>query len=306
MRSFEYVTVDVFTETRFGGNPLAVILDARGMTDAEMLKVAAEFNYAESTFVLPPRDPDNTAQVRIFTRAQEVPFAGHPNVGTGFVLAQQPEIFGKPLVPSLRFEEKAGLVDVDVIRDGDSVTGARIMAPQSLEIGRTMEPAAYAACVSLPADAIKTNRHQPTLASVGLPFYVAETDMESLAAAHANLDAFHSAAEEFGLVDLSGRFSVFVYARHGSGIDALRARMFAPLSNNWEDPATGSASAALGAFLVSLQPEGDMATRIDIEQGVEMGRPSAITVRARKTGGQVNSVAVEGSCVNVMRGEITV
>lgn len=306
MRWFEYVTVDVFTETRFGGNPLAVILDARGMTDTQMQQVAAEFNYAESTFVLPPQDPDNTAQVRIFTRAQEVPFAGHPNVGTGFVLVQLPEIFGRPPGSSLRFEEKAGLVTVDVIRDSGSVTGTRIKAPQPLEISRTMDPAAYAACVSLPADAIKTNHHQPTLASVGLPFYVAETDMESLTTAHANLDAFHAAAEGLGLADLNGRFSVFVYARHGAGIDALRARMFGPLSNNWEDPATGSASAALGAFLVSLQPEADMGARIDIEQGVEMGRPSAITVTARKTGGQVNSVTIEGSCVEVMRGQISV
>ena len=130
MTSFDYVTVDVYTETRFGGNPLAVILDARGMTDAQMQQVAAEFNYAESTFVLPPLDPDSTAQVRIFTRAQKVPFAGHPNVGTGFVLAQRPEIFGKPPGSSLRFEEKAGLVDVDIVLDGGSVTRARIKAPQ--------------------------------------------------------------------------------------------------------------------------------------------------------------------------------
>lgn len=302
MTTFDYVTVDVFTQTRFGGNPLAVILDARGMSDAQMLQVAAEFNYAESTFVLPPQDPANTAQVRIFTRAQEVPFAGHPNVGTGYVLAQMPAVFGQAPGATLRFEEKAGLVTVDVRRDGDRVTGARIKAPQPLEIGRGMDPAVFAACVSLPADAIKTVHHAPTLASVGLPFFVAETDMDSLATAHANLDAFRSAAERYGLADLSGRFSVFVYARHGTGIDRLRARMFAPLSNNWEDPATGSASAALGAYLTSL--EGDAETRIEIEQGVEMGRPSLITVTAQKAAGQVGSVTIEGSCVPVMRGQI--
>lgn len=306
MTAFDYVTVDVFTATRFGGNPLAVILDARGMSDAAMQQVAAEFNYAESTFVLPPQDPENTAQVRIFTRAQEVPFAGHPNVGTGFVLAQQPSIFGKPPDASLRFEEKAGLVEVEIARDGSEVTGARIKAPQNLEIGRTMDVAAYADCVSLPASAIRADRHVPTLASVGLPFFIAETDMASLATAHANLDGFRAAAGEYGLADLSGRFSVFLYARHGTGIDALRARMFAPLSNNWEDPATGSASAALGAFLTALQSEPDMTVRIDIEQGVEMGRPSAIAVFAEKTAGQVHSVSIEGRCVAVMRGQLTV
>lgn len=304
MTAFPYVTVDVFTAQRFGGNPLGIVLDARGMTSEQMQQVAAEFNYAESTFILPPQNPENTAQVRIFTRAQEVPFAGHPNVGTGFVLAQQKEVFGKPSGPSLRFEEKAGLVEVDVLREGDTVTGARIKAPQPLETGKTMDPAVYAACVSLPADAIITERHKPTLASVGLPFFMAETDMASLATAHANLDAFRTAADTYGLADLSGRFSVFIYARRGDGVEALRARMFAPLSNNWEDPATGSASAALGAFLTSLESDADMAACIDIEQGVEMGRPSQIVVNARKTNSQIDSVTIEGSCVPVMQGAI--
>lgn len=304
MTAFDYVTVDVFTAQRFGGNPLGIVLDARGMTGEQMQQVAAEFNYAESTFILPPQNPGNTAQVRIFTRAQEVPFAGHPNVGTGFVLAQRPDIFGKAPGDALRFEEKAGLVEVDVVRHGDAVISARIKAPQPLETGRTMDPAVYAACVSLPAEAIMIERHLPTLASVGLPFFVAETNMKSLATAHANLDAFRTAAETYGLADLSGRFSVFVYARKGHGIDAIRARMFAPLSNNWEDPATGSASAALGAFLTSLESDADMAARIVIEQGVEMGRPSEIIVNARKSGGTIDSVTVEGRCVPVMQGTI--
>jgi trans-2,3-dihydro-3-hydroxyanthranilate isomerase len=233
-----------------------------------------------------------------------VPFAGHPNVGTGFILAQQPEIFGKPPGDTMRFEEKAGIVEVEVVRDGDIVTGARIKAPQPLETSRIMDPAVYAACVSLPADAIITDRHEPTLASVGLPFFVAETDMKSLATAHANLDAFRTAADTYGLTDLSGRFSVFVYARKGDGIGAIRARMFAPLSNNWEDPATGSASAALGTFLVSLEPQMDRTARIIIEQGVEMGRPSEIIVNARKSGSLVDNVTIEGSCVPVMQGTL--
>ncbi len=303
MTDFEYVTVDVFTAQRFGGNPLAVVLDARGMTDAQMQQVAAEFNYAESTFVLPPRNPKNTAQVRIFTRAQEVPFAGHPNVGTGFVLAQQKEIFGEAPGSSMRFEEKAGLVTVDIIREAATVVGARIKAPRALETGSTMDSAAFGACASVPTEAIITERHLPTLASVGLPFYVAETNIESLAKAHANLDAFRSAAEKYGLADLSGRLSVFIYARHGDGIEALRARMFAPLSNNWEDPATGSASAALGAFLLSL--ENQTSARIEIEQGVEMGRPSKIIIHAQKSNDVVDNVAIEGRCVAMMHGELS-
>lgn len=303
MTTFEYVTVDVFTAQKFGGNPLAVVLDAREMSDTQMQQVAAEFNYAESTFILPPENPDNTARVRIFTRAQEVPFAGHPNVGTGFVLAQQKSIFGRPPEPQMRFEEKAGLVTVDIAQENGTVHGARIKAPRPLETGPTMESTVYAACASLPADAIITNRHPPTLASVGLPFYVGETDLKSLAGAHANLDAFRHAAETYGLADLNGRLSIFVYARLGTGIDKIRARMFAPLSNNWEDPATGSASAALGAFLLSLEDQPK--ARIEIEQGVEMGRASEIIIHAEKSNGVVDSVAIEGRCVTMMRGTLT-
>src|SRR5688572_16574904 len=114
MRRYSFVTVDVFTNQRFGGNPLAVFPDARGMSDAEMQSLAAEFNLSETTFVLPPENPANTARVRIFTRTTEMPFAGHPNVGTGYVLAQQ----GRDKDGKFLFEELAGLVEVQIERDG--------------------------------------------------------------------------------------------------------------------------------------------------------------------------------------------
>src|SRR6187402_1450550 len=123
MPTFSFVTVDVFTDRRFGGNPLAVFPDARGMSDTDMQSLAAEFNLSETTFVLPPADPANTARVRIFNRRSEMPFAGHPNVGTGWVLAQQ----GRAKVGKLRFEEIAGLVEVQVAPDG-----VTIAAPQPL------------------------------------------------------------------------------------------------------------------------------------------------------------------------------
>src|SRR5215472_18453700 len=119
MTAFSFVTVDVFTDRRFGGNPLAVFPDARGMSDADMQSLAAEFNLSETTFVLPPADPANTARVRIFNRRAEMPFAGHPNVGTAWVLRER----GK----SLRFEEIAGLVEIEIV--GEVVT---IAAPQPL------------------------------------------------------------------------------------------------------------------------------------------------------------------------------
>src|SRR5512146_982142 len=127
MARFSFVTVDVFTDRRFGGNPLAVFPDARGLGDADMQALAAEFNLSETTFVLPPTDPTNTARVRIFNRTAEMPIAGHPNVGTAYVLAR----LGRCGGDVLRFEEPAGLVDVRVARDPDGrVTGATIAAPQ--------------------------------------------------------------------------------------------------------------------------------------------------------------------------------
>src|SRR5215470_3348737 len=127
MRRFTFVTVDVFTDRRFGGNPLAVFTDAEGLSSAEMQSIAAEFNLAETTFVLPPKDPAHTAEVRIFTPKAEIPFAGHPNVGTAFVLARAGESYGRRIAGSkLVFEEKAGLVPIDIDRQGDEVLGARL------------------------------------------------------------------------------------------------------------------------------------------------------------------------------------
>src|SRR5213592_999276 len=132
MKAYAFVTVDVFTDRRFGGNPLAVFPDARGMSDADMQSLAAEFNLSETTFVLPPDDPAHTARVRIFNRTAEMPFAGHPNVGTAFVLAGMGRDRGGLLV----FEEQAGLVEVQVERDATgSVIGAAIAAPQPLSVG---------------------------------------------------------------------------------------------------------------------------------------------------------------------------
>src|SRR5215469_11286687 len=136
----DFVTVDVFTTAKFGGNPLAVLPDARGLATAQMQAIAAEFNYAETTFVLPPQDTAHTAHVRIFTPRAEMPFAGHPNVGTAFVLATEANRAGRPLTEPFVFEEKAGLVRLDLIKDGDSVHGARLAPPRALNCGEDLDP----------------------------------------------------------------------------------------------------------------------------------------------------------------------
>jgi len=305
MRDVAYVTVDVFTTRPFAGNPLAVIPDARGIDGDAMQRIAAEFNYSETAFVLPPEDPANTARVRIFTPTDEIPFAGHPNVGTGFVLGRQGEVFGRPVESLCRFEEEAGLVEVRLERRDGQVAGARIRAPRPLRVGGQLDPGVVARCASLtPAD-LELSTHPPVLASVGLPFALVQvTDLDALARARPDAAAFADADRRHPGED--DRFSLFLYASQPGEPGRLRARMFAPLSNILEDPATGSASAALGAYLASLAPEPDLDRAITIEQGVEMGRPSRIEVAVRKAGGAVGEVTVAGECVGVMRGTLTV
>ena len=138
-KTYSYITVDVFTDRAFAGNPLAVVPDARGLTSEQMQAIAAEFNYSESTFVLPPGHPSHSAQVRIFTRQNEIPFAGHPNVGTAFVIARMAERNGKAIGPTLVFEEKSGHVPVDLLRNNDGrLIGATLTAPQAFAVGRTI------------------------------------------------------------------------------------------------------------------------------------------------------------------------
>jgi trans-2,3-dihydro-3-hydroxyanthranilate isomerase len=292
MPTYHFVTLDVFTDRAFGGNPLAVFPDARGLSDAQMQSLALEMNLSETTFVLPPADPANTARVRIFNRTAEMPFAGHPNVGTGYVLAG----LGRDTGGTLRFEEIAGLVEIRVTRDGaDSVTGAVIDAPRALVTGPALTSAQAAACASLRPGDIVTANHPPIQASLGIEFFFAEVTAEALGRAGPDLGAARRTADDVGVGE---RLGLFIYVREG---DQVRARMFAPLSGTFEDAATGSASATLGALLLSLT--GDAEGRYDIAQGVEMGRPSQLSVTARRAADGVRA-SVGGACVPMFRGSV--
>ena len=291
-----YITVDVFTDRAFGGNPLAVILDAGGLSTAQMQAIASEFNYSETTFVLPPSDAANDAQVRIFTVNREIPFAGHPNVGTAFVLATQ----AKKPPARLRFEEKAGLVPVEILMEGSGAVGAELTAPQPLEKLTQVSAAQVAACLSLTAADIKSDRHPPQIVSVGLPFLVVEVaSREALRQAKPDAAAF---AKTF---PCDGSDAVYFYTSDVPPAEAcdLQARMFHPGSSGLsEDPATGSATAAAAALLADLanQREGELQLRIG--QGVDMGRPSLLLTRVVKQGGAVVSAHVGGRCVQMMEG----
>ena len=292
-----YVTVDVFTDRAFGGNPLAVVLDAGGLSTAQMQAMAIEFNYSETTFVLPPRDAANDAQVRIFTVNNEIPFAGHPNVGTAFVLATQ----AAKAPARFRFEEKAGLVPVEILQEAGRVVGAELTAPQGLSRFTQFSVEQVAACVSLsPAD-IKTDRHPPQIISVSLPFLVAElTTREALRRASPDASGFARILPD------NRCDAVYCYTRDVPAAEKpceLQARMFHPgFSDLSEDPATGSATVATAALLAELSGERDGEFRLHIGQGVDMGRPSLLLTRVRKENGVVISAHVGGRCVQMMEG----
>lgn len=300
--AYDFVTVNVFTDRRFAGNPLAVLPEAEGLTDAEMQTIAAEFNFSETTFVLPPADPRHHARVRIFNRKSEMPFAGHPNIGTAFVLAARADRPPEHFV----FEEEAGLVRVHVLRGQDGViAGARVAAPKALSIGDALPAELVAACASLPEEAIVTAAHPPLMASVGIGFAIAEVaSVEDLAHADPDLGAFREAAEQ--VPGVGPRLSLHLYTWTNTETRRLRTRMFAPLEGTMEDPATGSANAALAALLTSLAPGVDVALDYEIEQGLEMGRPSLILASARKEAEGPVTASVAGACVQVSAGRMDV
>jgi trans-2,3-dihydro-3-hydroxyanthranilate isomerase len=291
-----YITVDVFTDRAFGGNPLAVVLDSGGLSTAQMQAIASEFNYAETTFVLPPRDPANDAHVRIFTVRAEIPFAGHPNVGTAFVVATQA---AKPPA-RLLFEEGAGLVPVEILKEDGCPVGAELTAPQALKKLTQFSAEQAAAVVSLSSADIRTDRHPPQIVSVGLPFLVVElASRDALRRARPDAAAF---ARTF---PCDGSDAVYLYTRDVPAAEAcdLQARMFHPGSSGLsEDPATGSATVAAAALLADLASERDGELKLRIGQGVDMGRPSLLLTRVRKANGVVVSAHVGGACVPMMEG----
>lgn len=293
---YRYFICDVFTDTRFGGNQLAVLPEATGLSDRQMQQIAREFNFAESTFVFPP-EAGHTRKVRIFTPATEMPFAGHPNVGTAFTLATAGE-FGPIDGPvTVVFEEKAGLVPVSIQRRGSGIW-CELTAPQRLSLGKTVSVEKAAAAASLGPDDVVTRTHPPQVASVGLPFLMVELrDRAALERARINMNGIEAIAAEGVTPD------VHLYTHSADGFD-VRARMFAPLDGVPEDPATGSANCALAGLLTHHRSERDGSFRWRIAQGVEMGRPSVLEARTEKRDGEVTGAWIGGASVLVSEGWI--
>jgi len=294
-----YVTVDVFTDTSFRGNPLAVVLESNDLTSSQMQAIATEFNYSETTFVLPPRDPAHTATVRIFTPTCEVPFAGHPNIGTALVLAREWQDAGQLLPATFLFEEAAGLVPVALEVIDGQVVAAELTAPEALSVTATLSVTDAADCVGLTAAEIVTDTHLPSVASVGLRFLIVEVaSREALSRTIGDL-AIHRRV----LQPVSAE-GVYAYVR-ASGATALEARMFAPLDKVPEDPATGSATVAALALIATREAVvGER--RWLVLQGEDMGRLSKLHGRTVYRDGVLQSVHVGGGAVEVMRGSICV
>ena len=302
MADYEFATVDVFTNQRFGGNPLAVFPNAQGLTDEQMQKIAREVNYSETTFVMPPRDRKNTAEVRIFTPQSELPFAGHPNVGTAWLLAENPEwIPGLVSGDKIIFEERAGLVAATVARDNtDTVSSCTILAPQKFHQLHSIPRSVAAPCVSLSDEQVLVDA---VVASVGIPFALVQiANSDALESAQPNIAAFEYCNEHYGYPEEP--VCIMIYYRSESGV--VGARMFGPLAGIYEDPATGSASAALAGLLASRDQRMDANIKYEISQGVEMGRPSEIFLEAKKVSGEIESVSIAGQCVPVITGTLTI
>lgn len=300
---YQFYTCDVFTEKRFGGNQLAVLPKASGLSDRQMQQITREFNYSETTFVL-PAETGQTRKVRIFTPVQEIPFAGHPNVGTAFVLAMIGELGQLRSSQVVTFEEKAGLVPVQIETANGKVTSCELTAPAPLSLGETVPIELVAAAVSLDEAEIATQAHPPQLVSVGLPFIITELrDRAALERVKVNTAGFEKVRDH--LAGESVRASIYLYIRATGEVD-LRARMLAPLSGVPEDPATGSATCAVVGLLAQLDDKPTGSFRLRIAQGVEMGRPSLLSARAEKVDAIVQSTHVGGACVLVSEGTIEV
>ncbi|VDC32954.1 PhzF family phenazine biosynthesis protein [Pseudogemmobacter humi] len=287
-------TLDVFTETPFSGNPLAVVPDAGGLSTAQMQTIAREFNLSETIFVMPPRDPAHSARVRIFFPTAEIPFAGHPTIGCAILLAEMAH--EGDFATTITLEEEAGLVPVAVTREGGRII-AELTAPVlPYPAGPAPEAQLLAAALGLAPDDL--GPHRPGCHEGGPRFvYAPLRDLDALARARATEPHWSR------LMAAHGVDSVYLYAP-GDGACDLRARMFSPTAGIPEDPATGSASAILAAQLLANGAIQDGTTRLTLRQGVEMGRPSTLRLTIEAAGGALTAVRIAGSAVRIGEGRL--
>ncbi|KQT77926.1 PhzF family phenazine biosynthesis protein [Methylobacterium sp. Leaf466] len=292
-----FVTLDVFTEAPFSGNPLAVVLEAEGLDGAAMQRIAREFNLSETVFVLPPDEPRRKARLRIFTPARELPFAGHPTIGTAVLLALQDGRAGLADASAFGLEEEIGVISC-VVETRANGGRARFTLPVMPEYrGEAPARGALAAALGLSASDVGFGLHVPSRHGIGHGFTFVPV------ATGAALDA--ATVDPAGLAALETGDSLYLYAVDPEGIGhRYLARMFAPHLGVPEDPATGSAAAAFAGVMMQFEPLGDGTHDVAITQGVAMGRPSAIGVQLTIASGALRTVEISGSAVVVTEGTL--
>ncbi len=297
--SRRYFTLDVFTDRALAGNPLAVVLDGQGLDDATMQAIAGEFNLSETVFVFPPQEPAHRAALRIFTPGRELPFAGHPTVGTALLLATLDGL-GQGATHFV-LEEKIGLVPCRVAAADQGCIEALFTLPR---LPQRVEPAArvtdIALAIGVAGSDIGFDAHQPAVFSAGVGFtMVPLKSLSAVAKARISRDHWHA-----GVLP-ADHANAFVYCRETTEAGhQFHARMFAPDLGVGEDPATGSAVAAFAGAVAEYEGLGDGRHVLLIEQGYEMGRPSLIRLEMDMVGGALVEARIGGGAVIVSEGTL--
>ena len=297
---YPFYTADVFTNQAFGGNPLAVFPDAEDLTEAEMQRIANEFNLSETVFVSPPQQAGHTKRLRIFTPSRELAFAGHPTVGAAVVLASIGAIACDAPETSIIFEEGIGPIPVTIRTAAGEAAYAQFSAAQLPAFGPPAPPEAVAAALSLSMADLDLDATPVQTASCGTPFtFVPVRHLAGVERARLN----QTALDQLPQNGWTGQFCM--YTRETAAPDAdVHARVFAPAMGIAEDPATGSAAAALAGVLALTETLSDGVLRWRIEQGFEMQRPSLIEVEADLQNDVITAVRVGGQAVLISQGEM--
>jgi trans-2,3-dihydro-3-hydroxyanthranilate isomerase len=300
--SHRFVTLDVFTSEAFGGNQLAVFPDASGIPEDALIRITREFNFSEVTFCYPPANPAHTKRVRIFTPGKEVPFAGHPTVGTAIALHVLAGSGGARAADAkLVLEEGVGPVAVTV-RGGAGVPFAQFSVAQLPEIGPPPPSRGMLAeILSIGTEDIQPSPMAPQNVSCGLPFLMVPLrSVDAVSRSRVRINKFEATLKTAWAPE------IFVFARNPERGDAhYHARMYAPGINIAEDPATGSANACLAGYLAARAAQQDGTLTWTVDQGVEMGRPGRIEIEADKSAGAITAIRVGGNAVMISQGMLT-
>jgi trans-2,3-dihydro-3-hydroxyanthranilate isomerase len=304
MNSYRFLQVDVFSDRPFGGNPLAVFPDAEGLTTQQMQQLALELNLSEITFVLPPTVPGADFRVRIFTPAKEIPFAGHPVIGTHWVLARLGRVDLQEPVTTVRFELGVGVLPADLHVVNGHVERV-VMTQDRPRFGPTLDDTSeLAMALGLDPTAISETKLPAQPVSTGLSQLIVPVqslaDVEKMKPTHLNVPALDALCRSIGAEETALVFSLETV----NAAADVHVRFFAPSYGIPEDPATGSGNGALAAYLVkhNAVPVTEPTTYLISEQGIEIGRPSTLYLEIDSSGGDPSVVRVGGQVAPVIEG----